>query len=220
MKRLALILAVLLTTVSAGAAGKGDQGISLGFGMSHIEMGRLTYTTKNYAAASPLAYTPIEIGYRWSGGFMLLTGVQLFFYSEETPDVKEGAAGAPLVELNSLTTHEYEVTNFFIAGTYDVQLPLPIKPYVGGSVEVLSSTRKPVLQRLWDPNTSQWEPATRVLGKKAAQAWGMAGSSAILGLRWILNDQWSLHAEGRYLFPYGGEIPPLGSVGLGIKYLL
>lgn len=217
-----LALAVLAAAAPLRAAG-GDSGLSIGVGLSHVELGRLSYTAKGYAGASPLGYTPLELGYRFSNGFFFKVEVQLAFYTAETQEL-ESQYTAENQEYQAptgrLISHEYEVTNFVVGGTYDVQLPFSIRPYVGSNVEILGATRRGVSVRAPDPLSGGYGPPQRVIGEKAEQAYNLLGASAVGGLRWKASSRWALHLEGRYLIPFGGVVPPVGMAGLGIKFLL
>jgi hypothetical protein len=124
------------------------------------------------------------------------------------------------VEGDRLITHEYSVTNFSLGGTYDIQLPFVVRPYVGTSIDFVGSKRTPRYVRVWDEANSTWGGQSRVIAEKEEPGWSMTGSTAVVGLRWLITDSWSMHIEGKYLFPYTGELPPLSTVGLGVKYIL
>jgi hypothetical protein len=84
----------------------------------------------------------------------------------------------------------------------------------------VGSKRTPRFVRVWDEATAAWGEKERVIGEKEEPGWGITGSTAVIGLRWLMSDSWSLHVEGKYLFPYTGDLPPLSMLGLGVKYIL
>ena len=213
IRRLFLVLLLAASAQSARAAMSDLGGMTVGFGLTHVELPRLTFTAKGYAPSSPLAYTPLEVGYRWPNGAQVKAGLGLFFYTAESQALRDDGTLD-----NQLVTHEYSATQMSLAVLYEVQAPWIIRPYGGLTVDLITTTRQARTRRLWNPSTLQWDPSERVIGEKDEEAWSMTGSAAVLGIRWPAGDHWSLKAEGRYLLPYGGDIPAIGMVGLGLEY--
>jgi hypothetical protein len=146
---------------------------------------------------SPLAYGPIDLGWRFGNGVRIRTGLSLFYYTGLDSDSKQPDLGSE--------SYYYEMVDWRLSTDYVVALPFKVKPVVGISVDLISGTR------------SRSVPQLRNTPKLAA--WSMVAPGALLGLDWRGGEHWSTDLQVRFSHGFT-EIGPVISTDLTWRYLL
>ena len=154
---------------------------------------------------SPLAYTPVEIGYDFGNGMRLMTGIDLFFYDGQQDDAKV----APGV----LHRYSYEMQDWKTTFIYRVPLQIRLRPIVGLSVEAVGGQRKLA------PDFSGPGGADINAGAGKFAAWGFLGASPLLGLEYMINPSWALNLSGRYAVTFSTvDSPIITELGLLLTF--
>jgi hypothetical protein len=146
--------------------------------------------------ASPLAFSPFELGWRFSNGLHLRLGVDVFYYEGLDTDVKSPAQG--------VRNYSYEMRDLRSSLLYTVPLPGRLRPLAGLTFEAVGGTRK-----LSGPG---------IVNPPTLDAWGFLGTGAVLGAEWRLSENWSLEAQGRYTFSFAA-VGPVTALGLNMACL-
>jgi hypothetical protein len=171
--------------LSLSPAAWSDHGFEYGFSLSALSLSN----------ASPLAYSPIQVGWRFANGVRARTGLDLFYYEATESDPAQG---------NAPSLFSYSMQDWRSTLAYEVALPFAIRPVVGLCFDFIWGGKQ-----LADPlpNTVN----------NAGGAWGGLGAGGLLGLEWRTSEHWSLAVAARYtLIAAPG---PLAAVDLGFHYL-
>jgi hypothetical protein len=165
-----------------------DSGFEYCFGVSALSLFN----------ASPLAFTPFELGWRFSNGLHLRTAVDVFYYEglDFDPDPKAVDKGP--------RKYSYEMRDIRASLLYSVPLPGRLKPMAGMTVELLGGTRKLTGLGIVNPGV--------------VDAWGFVGTGAVLGGEFRMSENWSAELLGRYTFSFGA-VGSVTSLGLDLAYL-
>ena len=141
----------------------------------------------------PLSYTPFELGWRFSNGAHIRSGIDIFYYEGLDTNAKEEAQG--------VRNYSYDMLDWRTSLLYTIPVPGHLRPLTGLTFDVLSGTRK-----LAGPG---------VLNPPVLTAWGFLGAGAVLGGEWRANENWALEAQARYTLSFGaaGSVTALGLNG-------
>jgi hypothetical protein len=145
--------------------------------------------------ASPLAFSPFELGWRFASGLHLREAVDVFYYEGLDSNAKDPASG--------IQSYSYEMRDLRTSLLYSVPLPGHWKPIAGLTFEMISGTRK---------------LAGAILNPPSMDAWSALGTGAVLGGEYRFAEHWSLEAQGRYTFSFGSS-GPVTALGLGLASL-
>jgi hypothetical protein len=186
-----LALACGLLTAAPLAADDGepapkalDRGLEIGFRLSALSVFN----------ASPLAYSPLDLGWRFGNGLRARTGVSLFYY--------EGADSNKALPDQGVQRYSYEMVNWRSSLEYVVPLPLALRPVAGLSVDLISGTRHLV-----------GVPLAPRIG-----AWSVLAPGALLGLDYRGGPHWALGLQARYSHGFS-ETGSVVAADLGWRYL-
>jgi hypothetical protein len=148
--------------------------------------------------AAPLAYSPLELGYRFSNGLRARSGIQLFFYEGLDRDDKQPGLG--------LEKYSYEMLDWRLSLDYTVALPSRLRPVVGLALDVVSGSRHRAVPGL-------------TTGSPQMGAWSVIAPGGTLGVEWRGGPGWSLELAGRYVHGFT-ETGPIASGELAWHYHL
>jgi hypothetical protein len=154
---------------------------------------RVSLTQLSVFNAAPLAYSPLEVGWRWPSGLRVRSGIDVFFYNGQEAD----ANGAQ--QLYSYSMQDWRTTL-----AYEAALPLAIHPYVGLSLDFLWGSR-------------QLSQVPLNTANNPTSAWGGIGPGGLLGLVYRSSAHWAWSVEGRYSVLFGP--PAVAAADLGLSYL-
>jgi hypothetical protein len=146
--------------------------------------------------AAPLAYSPLELGYRFNSGLRVRTGIELFYYEGLDKDAKQPALGTEL--------YSYEMLDWHSSLEYVVPLPSRLRPIAGLGLDLISGSRHRAVPNL---TTSQ-----------QIGAWSVIAPGALLGAQWRGGEHWAVELCGRYGTGFT-ETGPLASAEFGWHYL-
>lgn len=146
--------------------------------------------------ASPLAYSPLELGYRFNSGLRIRTGIQLFYYEGLDKDAKQPALGTE--------NYSYEMLDWRSSLEYVVPLPSRLRPIAGLGLDLVSGSRHRAVPNL---TTSQ-----------QIGAWSVIAPGALLGAQWRGGEHWAIELCGRYGTGFT-ETGALASAEFGWHYL-
>jgi hypothetical protein len=139
--------------------------------------------------ASPLAYTPFEMGYDLGNGARLQTGIDLFDY--EAVDIDGNR-------------YSYAMTDWRTSLLY--RLPwqyrqFRLRPLVGISVDVVNGSKS--LTPYWVLGVDQNANAPKL------SAWSYIGLGVQAGLEYLLSADWSLQLSERYESTFNTVASPM-----------
>lgn len=157
---------------------------------------RASLSVLSLSNASPLAYDPLEIGWRFSNGVRVRSGLDLFYYNAQEADPTQAG---------SFVGYTYSMQDWRTTVAYEVPLPFAIHPVVGVSLEFLWGSRLLQQVPLNTPNNTQ-------------AAWGGFGPGGVLGLQWRGGAHWALSSLARYTLPFGAP-GPIAALDFGVHYL-
>lgn len=146
--------------------------------------------------SAPLAYTPFEIGYDFGNGVRLQTGMDLFYY--EGTDNVVSDKGDPI----GLAQFTYEMTNWRSSILYQAPLPIPLRPVLGISANIVGGSKK--LARVQDSSGKDINA-----DKPKIPAWGYTGMGVLVGLEYLINADWTASLSLRYDTTFSAVPSPL-----------
>jgi len=161
---------------------------------------RVSFSGLSLFNASPLAYSPIEVGWRFANGVRVRSGLDLFFYEGQEPDPNNPGSNAQF---------SYGMQDWRTTLAYEVPLPSPVRPVVGVCLEFLWGTRQELTN-----------PATPTVPYPSQSSWSGMGPGGVMGLEWRISSHCALSTLARYTLPFG---EPNGSalvaLDFGVHYL-
>ena len=153
--------------------------------------------------ASPLAYTPFEIGYAFSNGLRLQSGLDLFYYEGMDTDEKQPLKGTQ--------KYSYEMEDWRTSLLFSMPVSDQFRPLLGLSLNVVSGSRRlsPDVEGGLDIN----KDASKI------SAWGYFGAGALVGAEYLLNPDWSVQLTERYDFTFSATASPsVTQLGLTVLF--
>lgn len=194
---LALLLAagVLRAEAAAISATAASQPSWSAWSESGFELG-LRLSAFSVFNAAPLAYSPLELGYRFNNGLRVRTGIQLFYYEGLDKDAKQPDLGTE--------PYSYEMLDWRSSFEYVVPLPSRLRPIAGLGLDLISGSRHRAVPNL---TTSQ-----------QIGAWSVIAPGALLGAQWRGGEHWAVELCGRYGTGFT-ETGPLAAAEFGWHYL-
>lgn len=145
---------------------------------------------------APLAYDPLDLGWRFSNGLRARVGLLLFYYEGPDDDKQQPGLGTE--------TYSYEMLDLRSSLEYVVPLPFWVRPVTGLSVDLVSGTRHRADRSL----TSH----------PSIGAWSVAAPGALIGLELRGGPHWAIDLLGRYANGFS-ETGPFVSTDLNWYYL-
>jgi hypothetical protein len=192
-----LILSGLLTVVlflgarSLGAAEKAADLRTAGF-ITAFSLSNLWLPHQK----TPLAYTPLEMGYAFKNGWQLRAALDLFFYQGPDPRLKE-----PLPD--SVVIYSYEMTSWRLMGLYQVPFDFWIRPLLGLGIEQSGGNAY----------------IKNEIEGKAQAAYGYQGLTTQAGFDVLISSRSNLAFWGRWLIPFG-DFVSVPQAGISFVYIL
>jgi hypothetical protein len=145
---------------------------------------------------SPLGYTPFEMGWRFSNGFHIRSGIDLFYY--DGPDTDSSQPGLGVQD------YSYEMMDWRTSLLYTVHVPGHLRPIVGLTVDFLRGDRK-----LGDPSLGD---------TPQLPAWGFLGTGGVVGGEWRIDQNWGLELLARSTLSYQ-SLGAVSGLGLNAAYI-
>lgn len=148
---------------------------------------------------SPLAYRPFELGWRFSNGLRIRTGIELFYYEDKVPtDPAELAADAA----DGKHYYSYEMQNIRSSIDYVVPMPYRIRPVVGLSFDALNGSRS----------------EKDVANSPKSDAWSVLAAGVLLGMDARVSEHATVDLQGRFSHGFT-ETGAIVGADLGWHYL-
>lgn len=148
--------------------------------------------------SGPLSYTPFELGYRFSSGLQVRSGLDLFYYEADALPKQEPAK--PDLTLRS---YRFEMMNWRSTLLYQVPLPISLRPLAGICVEAVRGER---IERF-------------KVNQPKEEAWGYLGAGLVLGVEWRFSESAALGAYGRGTQSFDEKTGMVSSLNLSWLYL-
>jgi hypothetical protein len=145
---------------------------------------------------APLGYTPFEMGWRFSNGFHIRSGIDLFYY--DGPDTDSSQPGLGVED------YSYEMMDWRTSLLYTVHVPGHLRPIVGVTLDFLRGDRK-----LGDPSLGD---------TPQLPAWGFLGTGGVLGGEWRIDQNWGVELLARSTLSYQ-SLGAVSGLGLNAAYI-
>jgi hypothetical protein len=142
----------------------------------------------NVFNGSPLAYTPLEIGWDFGNGWRVLTAYDIFYYIGEENDQ------------GTVTQYNYQMYDWRTTGLYRFNNPYRLRPILGVTLDIVGG------QKTLTPNIVDGVDLNA--GSGGSPAWGYIGIGGLGGFEYLLSPDWTLQATERYDFAFGGVSSP------------
>lgn len=176
---LALALLCAASVLRADAAGLAeaplDPTLRANWSQSGFQVG-VGLSSLSVFNAAPLAYDPLDLGWRFENGLRVRVGLLLFYYEGQDDDKQQPLLGTEV--------YSYEMTDLRSSLEYVVPLPFWIRPVTGLSVDLVSGTRHRADRSL----TSH----------PSISAWSVLAPGALLGLELRGGPHWAIDLLARY----------------------
>jgi hypothetical protein len=140
--------------------------------------------------ASPLAYTPFEMGYDFGNGARAQTGIDIFDYEGNDHD----PTGVP-------GRYSYQMTDWRTSMLYRFPMQSRLRPLVGMTVDVVGGSRSLA------PDYEGGVDVNADLPK--ISSWGYFGCGFQAGLEYLISPDWSVHLNERYDFTFNTYASPI-----------
>ena len=146
--------------------------------------------------ASPLSFSPFELGWRFKNGLRLRGGIDLFYYEGLDSDAKLPGQG--------ILNYSYEMRDIRLSLLYFVPIPGRLRPMAGLTLESVGGTRKLT--------------GSGILNSPTINAWSFLGAGVVLGGGYQLSEHWAIETQGRYTFSFNA-VGSVTALGLNMAYL-
>jgi hypothetical protein len=153
--------------------------------------------------ASPLGYTPFELGYDFGNGLRVQSGMDLFYYEGLDSEEKNPQFGT--------RRYTYEMSDWRTSLIYRVPMPIRLRPMLGISLNMVGGSRRLAadLQGGKDINANAPKFA----------AWSYVGLGMMMGLEYMLSRDWSLQLSERYDVTFGSfPSPYVTQLGVAVTF--
>jgi hypothetical protein len=199
MKRLLLTLAVLCAA-RLGAEGLSPTASAVALSpVAQAASGEASGLTYSFSFAQwdafngqPLSYTPLELGWAFSSGLRLQSGIDLFYY--EGQDISTDTPPVP-------GRYSYNMLDWRTSVLYRVPWNFPLRPLLGLTFEAVNGTRRLTPDYVGGVDLNASAPSL--------SAWGFFGVGGLLGLEWLFSRDLSLQLSARYLATFDLVPSPL-----------
>jgi hypothetical protein len=134
---------------------------------------------------APLAYGPVDLGWRFANGARVRAGLALFYYRGLDRDPVKPELGREY--------YYYEMQDLRVSAEYVVPLPFVVRPVAGLALDFIAGSRRRSVQGAGNVSS--------------LAAWSMVAPGALLGLDWRVSQGLSTDLVLRYSNGFTPESP-------------